>query len=708
MKCFNYLFLFLVLSIFIVDINGKSYNLHGQTGLISLPSAETHDQQSIYLTFNKNSYYKIGTLTVTPFEWMEASFFYYRPDDLLWGAAQGLYLDKGFNVKFSYKPKSIFLPRLSVGLDDFAGTGIFTREYITTTYDFNNVKITSGLGWGKFVGNSSSKNPLSFLNDRFKTRSSSSDNFDRGGNLSYDLWFRGDVSYFAGLEIKSRIFSNVSYKIESNPYDYFKFGCCGEGKTNKSFEVRKKESDINFGISYKFKEFGNIDLSLTQGNAWNLSFSLGFSSNKSFQKKNKFQPVLQNTNHNQDKASNEFYLDLLENLNRNSLFLQTASLKDRDLSISIDSSELINPIIYTSRSAYIAKTISDINQIPIDTVEVGQVTRGAKINSIKYRTKDLNLKERYPAIIIKKYTDIKNPEPNEYLNDEFKPKVNFPVFFYSFSPNIRTHVGSPQRAIYSGVGIKAVSEIQFSRNITLSMNIAKSLQNNFDKKLSDPNSRLELVRTEIVDYLQQSSDSVFINYLDIESIWSPYRNIWAKLSIGYLEPMYGGISSEILYKPFNSNFAFSSEFNSVKKRYYDQRFSFLDYETNTYHFNVAYYEPKTNILAKWSLGKYLAGDRGYTLDFSRRMPSGWRAGFYFSRTNVSAEEFGEGSFDKGFYFHIPLSIFSKDYNKDSTGFSLKTMTRDGGQKLELRNKLIDSFYGSTEQEINENWNNYLD
>ena len=36
------------------------------------------------------------------------------------------------------------------------------------------------------------------------------------------------------------------------------------------------------------------------------------------------------------------------------------------------------------------------------------------------------------------------------------------------------------------------------------------------------------------------------------------------------------------------------------------------------------------------------------------------------------------------------------------------MTRDGGQKLELRNRLIDSFYGSTNIEINENWSNYLD
>ena len=135
---------------------------------------------------------------------------------------------------------------------------------------------------------------------------------------------------------------------------------------------------------------------------------------------------------------------------------------------------------------------------------------------------------------------------------------------------------------------------------------------------------------------------------------------------------------------------------------------FLDYKTETSHLKFCFYEPKTNILAKLSFGRYLAGDNGYTLDISRRMPSGWRAGFFFTRTNVSAELFGEGSFDKGFYFNIPTNIFSKGYSKDSNGFGLRTMTRDGGQKLELRNRLIDSFYGSTNIEINENWSNYLD
>lgn len=707
MKSYRLLLFLFFASVLANKVYSTSYNSLGQTGLINIPSAETHAEQSMYFTFTRHSYSKLGTITVTPFEWLEASYFYYRPDDLLWGSTKGLYLDKGFNIKFSYKPESIYLPRFALGLDDFAGTGQFSKEYFATTYDFNNFKLTTGVGWGKFVGENSFRNPLSFLNNAFKYRDVNSSNLELGGNLSYDLWFRGEANIFGGVEIDVPKIQGLSFKLESNPFDYFSFGCCGGGLSQESYTVRQNESDINFGISYKYKNFGNIDFSYISGNTWNINLSLGFSSKNPVRKKTKFSPKIENTFYNQN-TKNEFYLDILENLNKNRLYLQTASLKDDELHITIDSADHFNPIIYSSRAAYITKKVAEFNDIDLDTINVGHINRGAQINNISFRASDLNLEERFPDVLIKRYSQTENIEPKSYQKHEFKPKVNFPIIINNISPDVRTHVGSPEKFLYSGLGIKLTSEIQFNREYVMYATIGKSFEDNFDEKTSDPNSQLPLVRTQVVDYLQQSSKDFYITNLEFERIWSPYKNIYSKVSIGIHEAMYGGIASEIMYKPFNSDFGLSLEFNRVKKRDFNQQFSFLDYETNTHHINVAYYHPSTNILAKWSYGKYLAGDQGYTLDLSRRMPTGWKAGIFFTRTNVSAEQFGEGSFDKGFYFNIPMSIFSKGYNKNVSGFKLRTMTRDGGQKLELRNRLIDSFYGSTKDEINENWKNYLD
>ena len=680
----------------------------GQIGLINLPSAETNTEQSIFFTFTRNnSYTKLGTLTITPFDWLEASYFYYRPDDLLWGSAQGLYLDKGFNLKVSHQPKNHLLPRFALGMDDFAGTGQFTKEYILATYDFRRLKLTSGLGWGKFVGeNSIISNPLGAIDEQFNTRPSSSSNFGRGGRPAYDKWFRGDVTYFGGIEIPIGNKKNYSIKIESNPFDYFKFGCCGEGLSNDSFNLRKNKSDINYGISFRLKEFGNIDISYIKGDTFNISLSVGFSSKKPLRKKDKFQPIIKNSNYQSDKK-NEFYLDLLENLNRNNLYLQTADLNDTTLRVTIDSEYLENPIQYTSRGAYIAQDVLNFNDYDdINSIDIGLITRGIQLNEISYKTSDL-VNEKKLVTLIKEATNIKKVEPVKYKEDEFRPRVNFPIIYTKIDPEIRSHVGSPERFLYYGFGIKLSSEIQFTRNLTFNGSVGQSIQDNFDQKISDPNSALALVRTEIVDYLQ-ASENLYIDNFQFDYIGPIKSNIYGRFSFGLLEQMYGGISSELMVKPFDSNFAVSIESNYVKKREYDGRFEFREYETDTYHINTSFYQPSNNFLLKVSYGKYLAGDIGYTLDLSRRMPSGWQAGFYFTRTNVSAAEFGEGSFDKGFYFKVPFNVFQKGYSKNAVNFSLKTMTRDGGQKLVIRNKLIDSFYGTSLVEINENWHNFLD
>jgi hypothetical protein len=683
----------------------QSYNSIGVTGLINTPTAETHAEQSFYFTFNRSSYIKLGTLTATPFDWLEASYFYYRPDDLLWGTSKGLYLDKGFNVKFSYKPKNTLFPHIAIGLNDFAGTGQFTGEYIVSTYNFNNYKLTSGIGWGKFVGTSSMGNPLSIISDRFSDRPGVT--IGKGGEPSYDVWFRGPVAPLLGIEYRLNKIKGLSLKIEHDPFDYFAFGCCGEGKSAQSFTDRTKDANANLGLSYKYKNIGNVDISYVKGNAWNLSFSIGFT-NKNYQKKSKFKPAIKNNDYKQNSNKNEFYLDLLTNLNNNKLYLQTANLKDNHLSLSIESVDHFNPVIYSSRAAYISNEVSKLNSIDLKKIEIGHITRGIKINSVQYFAKDLDLTDRKPNVLIKRNTLVKDSTENPFISHEFKPTVNFPVVQNQFSPDFRTHIGSPEKFLYSGIGIKALTEIQLNRNTVIYSIIGKSLINNFDKKVSTPNSLLPEVRTEVVSYLQQSSEDFYISNMSIENIWSPFNNIYARVTLGILEDMYGGISSELMYKPFGSNLAMSYEYNSVKQRSFDQKFSFKDYEVSTKHLNIAHYHPKSNILTKWSYGSYLAGDIGYTLDLSRRMPNGWSAGIWFSNTNVSAVQFGEGSFDKGFYLHIPMNIFRKSYSKNVQGFSLRSMTRDGAQKLIINNKLIDSFYGSTRDEFNENWKNYLD
>ena len=38
-----------------------------------------------------------------------------------------------------------FIPNIAIGLDDFAGTGLFSREYIVATQNIKNLKLTYGV-----------------------------------------------------------------------------------------------------------------------------------------------------------------------------------------------------------------------------------------------------------------------------------------------------------------------------------------------------------------------------------------------------------------------------------------------------------------------------------------------------------------------------------------------------------------------------------
>ena len=65
----------------------------------------------------------------------------------------------------------------------------------------------------------------------------------------------------------------------------------------------------------------------------------------------------------------------------------------------------------------------------------------------------------------------------------------------------------------------------------------------------------------------------------------------------------------------------------------------------------------------------------------RSFDSGFEVGGFFTKTNVSAEDFGEGSFDKGLFFRIPVNGFVAVNTKRSISTYLRSINRDGGRRL---------------------------
>ena len=155
------------------------------------------------------------------------------------------------------------------------------------------------------------------------------------------------------------------------------------------------------------------------------------------------------------------------------------------------------------------------------------------------------------------------------------------------------------------------------------------------------------------------------------------------LTAGILEEMFSGYGAEYLYYDNKKNYAFGVEIFNVVKRDYDLRFGTLDYKNTTAHLN--FYYRNYNLIpfdAKISHGEYLAGDVGTTFEISRKFKNGAEFGVFASFTDVSAEQFGEGSFDKGIFFNIPIY-------KNFVNYTWRPLTKDPGAKLNRKNSLHD-------------------
>ena len=152
---------------------------------------------------------------------------------------------------------------------------------------------------------------------------------------------------------------------------------------------------------------------------------------------------------------------------------------------------------------------------------------------------------------------------------------------------------------------------------------------------------------------------------------------------GILEDMFSGYGGEYLYFKNDKNYAIGFEAFHVKKRDYSMQFKTLDYTNTTYSINF-YYRNFKHIPfdTKISYGEYLAGDKGATFELSRSFVNGTKFGFFASFTDVTSEDFGEGSFDKGIFFNIP--IYGNFIN-----YTWRPLTKDPGAKLIRKHTLHD-------------------
>jgi hypothetical protein len=350
------------------------------------------------------------------------------------------------------------------------------------------------------------------------------------------------------------------------------------------------------------------------------------------------------------------------------------------------------------------------NNVPasVEEIVIVSMNSGVELNRVLILRKDLEnavARNGSPEEIWARAI-IEEPLRTFLPFDTIKNPKRYPSVSLSLNPTVRQHIGSFEDFYLYGVYATLIGQLEVFRGLSVTAVANRVLYDQFDRIITESDSTLQKVRSDIKEYLQQGETSLVRFQADY--LFMPVQNLYGRLSAGIFEEMYGGYGGEFLYRPFESRLAVGFEANWVRQRAFDQRSTFLTYTVVTGHFNAYYDMPWYNLLGQIHIGQYLARDRGVTLQMSRRFDSGVRMGAYATFTNISFEQFGEGSFDKGFFITVPFDLFSSKSSQEHGAFGFAPLTKDGGQRLYIGPRLYDVVGGGNLSGVARDWNRFLD
>jgi len=356
----------------------------------------------------------------------------------------------GFDLKALIKQESYYMPAVSIGLRDIAGTGLFSSEYIVTTKKIGYLDFSVGIGWGILGTDNNLTNPLNSVDESFKFRNES---IGEGGTFSFKNWFSGKSAIFSGIEYdlpKQGLRLKLEYDT-SNPDERI------------NLRPVKVDSRFNIGLSYAFSENLSFSSSFERGS----QFRIGFSLKGNFLKDTISKPppkTVQRLNDNQIERikndNNIFYRSLNLSLRDESIYIQAASLKENEIDVAVASSRFYTIARPVGRTARIVSALapSEIEKINIHAMngdfEVATVSLGRKYFEDSGEGK-------MSSVELLQLTQLTSQSSSPLYKDaKFIPNISFPEFSWNMSPALKHQIVAQKGFIwvrYSGRQILVLS-----------------------------------------------------------------------------------------------------------------------------------------------------------------------------------------------------------------------------------------------------------
>ena len=656
-----------------------TYNHLLQGGYFSMPSARMGQEGEIGFGYGYVPPYILYNARFQLVNFLEVSgnyrIFKGVEDPVLTHAGFGDFSDKGANLKlslFSAEASHYQLPGFAIGLEDFIGTKAFRACYAVLTQVFLKQNLEISLGFG-----------ANRIHKWF-------------GGMIWMPFRQTSWDYLKGLSFVLE-YDAIPYRdetIEAHP------------------KGRKKYTALQLGLKYRVWDCFDFSLAYIRGDkfAFTVSTFYNFGATKgllpkiddvmpykspvNFQSIGELRPV--------DVMMQEFvYAFRCQGFD-----LNEAWLCDDD-GRKILRLKIFNTVYrddHQLRTRVNALLVS-LTPNDIDGVIVVVDVIGMPIQELFYETAFLKLYReqeigRYELEILTPYREISH---HNIYTSKLLFKRDLEWWNVELLPKMHTLFGSASGKFKYALGLSLNINGFLANTIYYSIRLGYYFSRYFNKvhdidRLNP--SQIINVRTDIISYYKQRGITIDEAFLEKISNWG--RGWFTRLSVGIFEPEYGGVATELLYYPVNSNWAVGIDFALLKKRaphgvdftsfarkLHGFKPHWVKFLGTQYFLNLYYDWRCTGLEFKISTGKFLANDIGVRTEVSRYFPNGLRFGFWYTYTNAHDVINNTIYHDKGVYVSVPLDIFYTHASRSRWGYGMSAWLRDVGVTACTGNQLYE-------------------
>ena len=557
--------------------------------------------------------------------------------------------------------ESAYLPALTVGIVGVGSDDRGSGEYVLASKHFGPVAVSAGLGWGRYA------------------QAVTVSRGDDDGAFRTDHLFAGDTEPFANA--------------------VWDTGWNGVIAAAEYSGVSGAEADDTFAASLSYPLIEGLTITGLVNNQGSAGLRLEFFANptKPFTQDNINRgphPYVENrgARPGQPQLSEAQVFDILkERLEKEDIRIRRFAMRGDTIDVTASSS--VDPV-FARIAGRVARVLSAVAPGNITTFRVTQNTGAFDSQVVVLDRAGLDAAVGAPNASELAW-DATSFEASPMNRPAGLGETTFtPRFTYGYAPTFKADFITSDTLELTGT-FNVNARYTFSPQTFVSGQIGYRFLNQWTQQ--DPPEEPE-ARSDFTSY---DPDIIFLQNLSVRHRFRIAPQIYSRVSAGFFERSYGGISGEIVWRDPEQNYALGLEATYVQKRAYEGWFGFEDADATTLVGSLYANVGRNGNFIIVDAGQHLAGDLAVGLTVGRNYSNGWRIS---ASTNWSEER--DTALKFGAELSIPLSWTSPEGGVGTTNLSVGGQSGDFGSRVGGTGLLYDELRASDKRRIEDGFGEF--